>query len=189
MTKYILHGGETSRSSKDNDDFFFEMIKDASDSVLVLLVYFSRPKEQWKSRMSQDVDRFVSVSPDRDIHFVLADEDMDVFKTQIEKADVIYMRGGNTQMLLDTLRNCEDFGNLINGKVVSGSSAGACALSKYFHTGKSESVARDGLGILPLKVFVHYLEDKQEELSELEKYGEELKVYKIPEEKFFVIEC
>jgi len=188
MTKYILHGGETSRPAEDNKKFFFEMTKDLSDPVTILCVYFARPKVTWDKLLEQDKERFSSASPTKILNFIRAENDAKIFKEQIQKADVVYMRGGETEMLFKALKLIENFDPLIKGKVVSGSSAGACALSAYFHTGTDGSKVREGLGILQIKTFVHYAEEKLSDLKELENRGEKLPVYKIPEEKFFVIE-
>lgn len=98
------------------------------------------------------------------------------------------MRGGKTIKLLETLRKVDDFGSLIQGKIVGGSSAGACVLSKYSFSGEgTNKVIKEGLGILPIKTFVHWSEEKTEDLQKLEDYGEKLDIYKIPEEKFAIL--
>ena len=188
MTKYILHGGETSRPSEDNKKFFFEMTNGLADPVKILCVYFSREKENWDRLFNQDKESFSSASPTKVLEFTRAEDDPKIFKEQLQDADVIYMRGGNTDKLIETLKPIENFGELIQNKVVSGSSAGACALSRYFHTGAADSKVREGLGILQIKTFVHYAEEKHKDLQDLEASGEELPIYKIPEEKFFIIE-
>ena len=188
MTKYVLHGGETSRPSEDNKKFFFEMTNGLSDPVKVLCVYFSRNKEDWDRLFNQDKESFSSASPTKVLKFARAEDDPKIFKEQLQNTDVIYMRGGDTDKLIEALKPIKNFGKLIQGKVVSGSSAGACALSKYFHTGTAGSKVREGLGILQIKTFVHYAEEKQKDLQDLENRGQEMPVYKIPEEKFFIVE-
>jgi hypothetical protein len=99
------------------------------------------------------------------------------------------MRGGKTEKLMAALKKVDSFGALIQDKVVGGSSAGANALSKYSFSGEGiNKVVKEGLGILPIKTFVHWSEEKIDDLKKLEEYGEKLDVYKIPEEKFVVLE-
>ena len=188
MTKYILHGGETGRPTEDNKQFFIEMTKGLPDPFTILCIYFARQRDQWDKLLAQDKDRFSSASPKKSLKFICADSDIKIFQEQLQETHVVYMRGGDTDMLLNVLRSIENLNALIKGKVVSGSSAGACALSSYFHTGTHGTTVRNGLGILRIKAFVHYTEEKQNDLEELEKRGEKLPVYKIPEEKFFVIQ-
>lgn len=188
MTKYILHGGATGKQSEDNTNFFLEMTKGVAGSLTILCVYFSRPKEEWLSLFAQDKERFSSVCPTKNLHCILADDHSNFFKEQLQKSDVVYMRGGKTDMLMETLRQVKNFGALLSDKVVGGSSAGACVLSTYFYTGTPGSKIREGFGILPIKIFVHYNEDKQDELEALKSHGVHLPVYKIPEEKFFILE-
>jgi len=188
MTTYILHGGATSRPTEDNKKFFFEMVADVPDSCTILCVYFSRPKEEWGELLTQDKERISSISPKKKLNFVLASDNTKIFTEQIKKAGVLYMRGGKTDMLLEALKPIEHFGSLLKGKIVAGSSAGACVLSTQFYTGTNGSTVRDGLGILQIKIFVHYGEEKKHFVEELEKRGEKLPIYKIPEETFYVIE-
>lgn len=188
MTKYILHGGETSRPFEDNKEFFFEMVKGLLDPVKVLCVYFPRNKEDWDKLFDQDKEGFSSALPTKVLEFTRAEGDPKIFKKQLQKADVVYMRGGNTDKLIEGLKPIENSSELIQGKVVSGSSAGACALSMYFHTGTAGSKVRDRLGILEIKTFVHYSEEKLKDLQDLENRGKKMPIYKIPEEKFFIIE-
>ncbi len=50
MTKYILHGGETSVNNEHNKKFYQEWVKDFEADVVpkILLVYYSREKSEWE---------------------------------------------------------------------------------------------------------------------------------------------
>lgn len=197
MTKYILHGGKTSRPSEDNRKFFAEMTKGLAEPVNVLCIYFAREEKDWPHLFEKDKNNFSSAyaeasadrhaAPEKKINFVLADKDIETLKKQIQEADVVYMRGGETELLKEAFKPIENFEELVEGKIVGGSSAGACVLSTCFCSPNYPD-PKEGFGILKIKVFVHYSDDKQKELQNLESYGEQLPAYKIPEEKFFVIE-
>jgi hypothetical protein len=60
-------------------------------------------------------------------------------------------------------------------------------LSKYYKTWSSDKNIGNWLGILQIKTFVHFSDDKKIELQVLEKYKENLQIYKIPEEKYIII--
>ena len=188
MTKFILHGGETGRKTEDNKKFFSEMTTDLENPVKVLCVYFSRPKDEWDRLFKQDQVNFTKAAPSRQIEFERAEDKTEIFNRQVKKADVIYMRGGTTKILLDTLKTIENFSDLIKDKVVSGSSAGACALSKYYCTGSKDAPISEGLGILNIKTIVHYDPSNEKLLQDMKMQGDRtLEIYKIPEEKLFII--
>jgi hypothetical protein len=187
MTKYILHGGATRNISKDNKRFFSEITNGLNEPINILCAYFSKDEEFWLDLFNQDKINFSSVAPNKTLNFVLADANQDKFIQQIKDSDVIYFRGGNTEMLKNHLINIKNLENLWQGKVVAGSSAGAYILTKYYFNNDDQKIY-SGFNILPIKLIAHYSPEKTEALEKLEKYGENLEVYKIPEEKFFIIE-
>ena len=159
-----------------------------TDDIKILCVYFSREKNIWQEKLEQDKSYFSEANPTKNLSFTMADDDPEAFKNQIKDCDVVYMRGGDTELILNRLKKIENFKELLQDKkIVSGSSAGACALSKYYHTGTIETDAKIGLNVLDMKIFVHYSDDKKEELEKLQKIGEDLPIYKVEEEKFVVI--
>ena len=188
MTKYILHGGQAGRQSPDNKKFFLEMVNGLSDKVNVLCVLFAREKDVWNEKFEEDKRNFSSASPQKVFRFVLANDKTSAFTEQIKQADVIYLKGGNTHWLQDHLAEVPDLKNLLTGKVVAGSSAGALVLSKYYYENDDDTYNK-GLGILPIKTFCHYEEEKSDKLTKLKEFGENIEtIYTIPEEKFFIIE-
>lgn len=188
MTKYILHGGATGNKTDDNKNFFFKATDGLSDPVNVLCIYYAKEeKEKWADLFVEDKINFSSASPQKVLNFVMADDKTSAFTEQLKSADVIYLRGGNTHVLQDYLEKVDDLENLWRDKVVAGSSAGALVLSKYYYENDDDTFNK-GLGILPIKTFCHYTEEKSDKLEKLKKYGEELKIYAISEGKFFIIE-
>lgn len=187
MTRYILHGGETGRQSVDNQKFFNESTNSLSSDAIILCVYFARDKELWLEMFEQDKINFSSSSQQKIFNFTLADDKIPVLKEQIKKADVIYLRGGDTEMLKKALSKIQNFNELWQNKIIAATSAGAYILSKYYYSNSRDNIY-EGFGILPIKTFCHYTEEKSAKLEKLKKHGEDLKTYAIPEEKFFIIE-
>lgn len=187
MTKYILHGGETKRKTPDNIKFFSEVTSGLSDGATILCVYFAREKDRWLKALEQDKLNFSSTTQQKVFKFVIANDKIFTFIEQVKQADVIYLRGGNTEMLKEVLSKVENLSELWQGKIIVASSAGVYVLSKYYYTNSKDDIY-EGFGILPIKTFCHYAEEKYDKLEKLKKYGEDLKVYAIPEEKFFIIE-
>lgn len=187
MTKYILHGGETKRQSPNNKKFFSEITRGLSDGATILCVYFAREKERWSNALEQDKIHFSSTTQQKVFKFVLADDKTDNLIEQIKQADAIYLRGGNTEILKEKLGMVNNLSELWQEKIVAASSAGVYVLSKYYYTNSKDDIYK-GFGILPIKAFCHYTEEKANKLDKLKNFGEDLEVYAIPEEKFFIIE-
>lgn len=186
MTKYILHGGNTSSKADDNKKYFYEIAGGLSEDATILCVYFSRPKEEWQKLFEEDKNNLFSATLKKN-KYIIADDKTDVFIKQLKNADAILLRGGKTEKLIEALNKVDSLDKLIQNKIISGSSAGAYALSKYFYSNDKDKIL-SGLGILPIKTICHYNDKMAEKLEKLKNFGEELEIYKIPEEKFFVIE-
>lgn len=192
MTKYILHGGYTSRKTDDNKKFFSEIVKGLSNPVKILCVYYAKEdKSKWSELFENDKENFSFASPQKTLNLEIANDKTDAFIEQISNADVIYMRGGkSTHILQEYLEKVSDLEKLWSGKVVAGSSAGAIVLSKYYYENDDDMRPYNkGLGILPIKVFCHYTQEQSDKLRKLKEYGENIEtIYTIPDEKFFIIE-
>lgn len=188
MTKYILHGGETKVENESNKKFFFECTNLPQTSVKILCIYFAKVVGPVAEAFEFAKKKFrEAAAPGKEFTFVLADENLEILRKQIQDADVVYIHGGDTNVLKEKLRPLTDFAELIAGKTVAGSSAGAYVLSRYYYS-NSKRVICEGFGMLPLKVFAHWSEEKQEERGLLEEFGEELPVYLLPVTEFVVIE-
>ncbi|USN53101.1 MAG: Type 1 glutamine amidotransferase-like domain-containing protein [Candidatus Nomurabacteria bacterium] len=186
MTKYILHGGALKYDTVDNRAYVQEILKDVPSEPTVLFIPFARDKSLWKEFFDLTKERFSVVALEKSIHFVMASENTQTFIEQIKNADAIYTIGGETLVLLEHMRKVPMLVELWQGKTVAGSSAGAQMLSRYFYHVDSQKF-HQGLGILNVKVFVHWSEDKQDKLEGLESFGEPCEILKIPEQKFLVI--
>lgn len=188
MTKYILHGGETKVDNESNKKFFFECTNLPQTPVKILCIYFAKTSGSLEEAFELAKKKFTeAAAPGKELTLVLADENIDTLRKQIQDADVVYIHGGDTDVLKEKLRPLTDFAELIEGKTVAGSSAGAYVLSQYYYS-NSNSGVREGFGVLPIKVSAHWNEEKQQQRELLEEFGEELPVYLIPETEFVIIE-
>jgi len=170
MTKYILHGGNTSEDNKDNNSFFYEIANSVPKHGLLLLNYFSRDKNDVERCYKQDTNKIIKVSKRKDIKYEITDEN--ILKEQLKKASGMYMRGGRTPQLQKKLLKTKNLENLFKKKTISGSSAGAYVLSRYY-CGNTFNKNRKGLGILDIKLRVHYKEkDDKIVIPELLAYKE-----------------
>lgn len=163
------------------------MTKSLPEPVRILLIYFARPKEEWKELFKNDKDNFIRFNHGVKMEFTMASDSIEILTQQIKENDVIYIRGGNDYSILDKFRKIKNINDLFDGKVVAGSSMGAYVLAKYFYSNSNDQI-KEGGGLLPIKCFAHYHKDKADKLKELEKYKENLKIYAIPDTEFVVIE-
>ncbi|MFA6296775.1 MAG: Type 1 glutamine amidotransferase-like domain-containing protein [Patescibacteria group bacterium] len=185
MIKYILHGGATKIDNKSNQDFNQEIVKDLQEPIKILLVCFAKDKEQWKDAFERHKSYLIKYNLGKNFEFALADENSVRFIDQIKNNHVLYFVGGSDELLQKYLKKINDLGTLFNDKVVVGSSAGANMLAKYYYS-TDDNCIKNGLGILPIKVFCHY-KNNLKELEELKKYKENLKIYTIYETEYLVI--
>ncbi len=152
-TKFILHGGMTSRNDPHNDTFFTEISKGLQDGDKILFVGFARKTDEEQERVYQRDKKVILSHTDKAL--IVEKAQLQSFATQITQADVIYVTGGVTKILKERLLSCPDFSDRIKGKTYAGSSAGANVVSLYHTSGFVEGI-QEGLGILPLCVMAHY---------------------------------
>lgn len=189
--KYILVGGYPQRASDGGKAFAEELIKGYSEPVKILECLFARPKDNWETAFAQDKEFFTKHLPDKKLEFRMADPKQ--FKEQVEWADAIYIRGGASEAVLLALANQgAGWEKELDGKTLAGSSAGAHAIAKYYY-GLDDLKIGEGLGLLPLKIIVHYRSnynapniDWDEAEIELKQYKEDLSILKLAEGQFEV---
>ena len=185
MTKYILHGGKTSEPYESNQNFFREIAAGLAEPIKVLIVQFAREEEKWPEQFEWEKGKFGFLK--KRIEFTPADPDLEVFRAQVARADAVFLIGGDTQLLYEKLKNIENISELFRGKTIAGSSAGANVLAKYYYS-NDYLRPEDGLGILPIKAFVHYSDAEfKDALGELKNYKENLEIKTIPEKEFIIM--
>ena len=189
MIKYILHGGETGISNKNNEAFYQEWVKDFKSDFIptILLVYFSRPLEEWGKLEKQDKERFAKFTNNRLVNFIVTNTDMNIFHEQVKSADVIYVRGGSSEVLMSILFPVKDkLLSMLDNKVYAGSSAGVRVLCGF--TRSINTDWKEGFGLLPINAFVHYSEELLGDLEFFKKNHPDNKneYLLIPETEFLI---
>lgn len=178
QTKYILHGGFPPDQKQVNDNFFKEILVDTGRQVNILIVYFAT--DNGDKYYPQDIKQFEKNNDGKKLHFDKADDKL--FIKQLKNADVIYFHGGSSLQLLAKLKEFPRFSEKMTGKVVAGDSAGANMLSTVFYS-KKNGVCQ-GLGILPIKLIPHYIEEFKDKLSSV---NPTLQTIRLPEYSFTVL--
>lgn len=183
MTKYILHGGNSRDINPDNDGFFREMTLGSVGKTLVLLNYFSREDDEVEKLAEQDKQRFLQNSENKDLEFEIAHPDG--LTDQLQRAFVMYMRGGETDWLTSKIKKTGNLEGLFRNKVIAGSSAGVYTLSKYYW-GNDTAKIGEGIGVLNIKAFCHYSPKDREIVDKLLNYKESLPLFTLPNYKWTV---
>lgn len=183
MTKFILHGGGETKRNEKNDQFFSEFIKNLPNSAKVLLIYFAVEDGLVVEKHPLYEEYFGDLANGKDIELKIASKKN--FIEELRWADGVYFRGGDTDLLLDQMKEYPNFKQEILKKdLVAGSSAGVYFLSE-FSLSSSRGIIYEGLGVLPIKVNCHYQEDK--DISRLDDYPGELLLLKEGEYKIIEI--
>jgi len=193
MTKYVLNSGGIRNNPESTKKFFAEIVKGLDKNPKVLVCCFAELREDWERKYKQYLEFYPEgVNP----VFELALPEH--FAEQVKNTDVIYIRGGDDQLLMHRLGGF-DLPKLWDRKVVATSSAGSNVLVKHFWTCDWRKCL-DGFDILPIKFLSHYKSlygaddprgpvDWDKGYNELENYGDKtLPIHALKEGEFVVLE-
>ena len=184
MIKFILHGGSSNQPSPDTDAFYREMTAGSKGKFTTLLNYFSRKDEEVERLTEKDKARFLANSDNKELVFEVADRER--FAQQMQRADCLFMKGGETAKLVDAMSRYENLTELFKDKVIAGSSSGAYVLSKYYWENDIDTLG-DGLGFFNIKMFCHYAADQLEKVEKLRNYKENLPLLCLPDHKWVIM--
>lgn len=192
MTTYILAGGNDRTTPGYGEHLQAEISKYVAKSK-ILSCFYSSPEEAWPEKAAGWENWFRTYFGS-DVSYSYARQD--IFLAQIDDADVVYLHGGNTQLLFDTLPATDELISHFAGKIVVGSSAGANALSTNYWSSTQARPLR-GLGFTKLNIMVHYgtlsheklprtPEDWRREEAEFAQHIGGTEIVKLPEGQFVV---
>lgn len=164
-TKFILHGGTTKgRADEKDSKLYAEILREAPQNPKVLLVFFAKEDERVEASAKKVTAEFERNKWQAVIRFERATKAS--FEQQVRAADVIYFHGGKTLRLLEALKDFPNLKNSLKGKIVAGESAGANMLAEFYYSPSSDKIG-EGLGILPLKIIPHYLDQYRGKLDRI----------------------
>ena len=119
----------------------------------ILDIWFAMTKEQYKKYD----DIFAEIYKNNNMLFERKVATEENFIEECKWADVINIHGGSSNLLFPKMQKY-DLNILYEDKIIIGSSAGAKFLSSYSPNWNGKN-SRQGSGILPLNVIVHYGDD------------------------------
>lgn len=167
MNKFILHGGFSIEKfpAQEDDNFFTEILKDTTENVKILLVYFAEREEMIQIRIEQDKESFKKIGKLKKLEYKIATKEN--FQEECRWADVIYLHGGRTSNLLEKLKKYENIKQIFTGKTIAADSAGVNVLAQFSY-GRNSKETKEGFRILPFKVVVHYIDGDINPLKDTE---------------------
>jgi hypothetical protein len=191
-TTYILAGGNDRAAEGYGERLSTEIAKHLTNPK-ILSCFYSWPPETWEAKSHDWHDWFARYFG-TDFQYDYARTD--TFLEQIDAADVIYLHGGFTWLMFETLPSVDDLKRHFKGKVVVGGSAGANVLSKNYWS-SSRAIPAHGLGIVDINVMVHYgtlnhdgkirvPDDWVQETAAFQKFIGDDKITRLPEGQFVV---
>lgn len=165
MTTYILHGGRYKVESPDNDYFFKQFTEHVhKDKVIILICYWARPKEKWAPLFEMDKVKIAKQTSKKvDVQMV---ESVDVLRARLPNADVLFVSGGEEELLRPYMSQLGFLQEMLQGKVFIGSSMGTFLASKNYVLSLStqnENTVYKGLGLIPYNTLCHWNIEKNKE--------------------------
>ncbi len=119
----------------------------------VAFCIFAQDESEWDETLKWNTDMFNSYKGQRSIFYRTMT--FDNFTEVSAWADVIYVPGGDPELLLRRLASCGDVAKLWDGKVITGSSAGADFMCEGFIYLQNKSYGR-GLGWVKATCIPHW---------------------------------
>lgn len=188
-TRFLLHGGRVKLNDERNNSFFRELVKDLSDGDIVLSIGFAGHDEAKRLEYFERDKKFLLSQAETEIQVINAT--YDDLPNQIRAAKSIYITGGDVPKLINDIRRYPHFLKLLKGKLVAGTSAGACLFSTYYLNCPKLEVLQ-GLGVFPIRLAVHYgsleFNSTDATVKLLEKYSQDLELVRLEECEWIVKE-
>jgi|TARA_Y100000310_G_C20584758_1_gene764802 peptidase E len=182
--KIYLEGGGDIREG-ENDELDLAAIGCAKNKRVYVLDLTSNDEEkvaQYRSFFEQYFKRLGV----EEIGFASLSESLEEIKGKLGEAGIVYLPGGDTEVLIDNLRQ-RKIGSLLENleSVIIGNSAGAMVLCREAICAKEGREIMEGVGVLDLAIEVHYDETHDEAMNEL---SEEREIYGVPEKGAIIAE-
>lgn len=151
-----MHGGNIRSTNDGGKAYFKAIVKGLGEQPKILLCFFASSPKEWNEQYKDFSERITKELKTHQIKpiFELALENG--YKEQAGRADVLFIAGGDCDVLHDKAKKVQGFiESLSTIKVVAGSSAGAILLSKYSWCCDDRDISV-GLGTVPVTCMVHY---------------------------------
>ncbi len=177
---YLLGGADSKKGeTKEIDSRIFSELDNKNIFVINLTTDDKAKVKFYKEFLSS----YFSEVGAEDINFLSDSKSQEEIKEKINNSGLIYVMGGNTEILIENAKRLNLLPLLKSFKgIIVGNSAGAYLLcNQYVRT--SDSKLTKGFGLVNINLKAHYLDEFDKQLLELSKDSE---IYAIPEESFIL---
>lgn len=185
MRTFVLVGGDINSADSEKDRYYSFLSRNLGDDILI--IPFARDESEWITILENTKEELADYH--HNVNVEIASTDVALFKEQIEKARTIIIRGGSTDKLVNTLGSLNFAGLNLDGKTISGNSAGAYALSRSYYS-LTDHTVKNGLGLVNCNVVVHYKSSSYRDIDwakAVESLGNDRPTLLIPERTFCVV--
>ena len=164
MTTFLLHGGATSKNIPENDRFFAQFTERVDkNEVKILLCYWARKKDEWKKLFDRDTAK-ITQNTQKEVKFHVVEDIADLF-SKINDFDVLYVAGGDAELLEPYYPDLSQLQEKLDGKVYAGISMGAFMASESYvlsFDSQDDERLHNGIGLVPIQTLCHWnVEDKR----------------------------
>lgn len=176
MITCFLIGGYIYKSADGGKVFCDKLFSTASSRpVKILDCLFGNEEGSWKKKYQNHKQFFLNNSSEFELELATIKN----FIEQLKKSDVLFLQGGNPQLILSLLDASGDWIKELKGKVLIASSGGVDAIATYYGVGKTMNIG-EGRGLLPIKFIPHWKSEyySLEEEIDWENLKEKLQSYK-----------
>ena len=180
MRLYFIGGGDiANRELKEIDN----VIISNTDKKNILIFSWTTDDQEKLDKYCSFMTSYFKKLGINDVVFASLDDSAENLKKKISNSSMIYIPGGNTEYLLQRIKE-KDLSRMLRtyDRIIAGNSAGALAMCREVILTKDKDTPRtkvvEGMGLVDFSVDVHYNEIHEKELLELSKGRN---IYAIPE--------
>jgi len=175
--KIYLEGGGDIRKG-ENDHLDRKALNESKNKKVYILDLTSNDREK-VAQYRLSLEEYFRRLGAKKVDFVSTSQSLNEIEEKLMSAGVVYIPGGDTEVLINNLKHRKISSLLINlESIFVGNSAGAMVLCNEAICAYEKRGIIDGLGLVGIAIDVHYDKTHDKKLNELSKKRE---MYAIPE--------
>ncbi|MEA3329638.1 MAG: Type 1 glutamine amidotransferase-like domain-containing protein [Nanoarchaeota archaeon] len=179
---YLLGGAREEKTYADLDK---EIVEGLENKSMLVIDFAKSDKEKIADKKERLKNHFGKLGI-KSITFTSDYDSNEEIKKQISEVEFIHIVGGDTELLIEQLRQRDLIPDLKNFEgIIEGNSAGAMLLCREAICADEGREIIKGVGILNLQIDVHYNKTHDKKLIEISK---DKKIYGIPEQSAIIVE-
>lgn len=149
--RHLILGGGKQWDGSDEGAAWIRAVTKGRQDIKAAFCHFARPESEWNDASSSTIQFITKFAATHDTQTLTHQN----FKEVSAWAEVIWVTGGDPELLMEQLKKHENPENLWQGKTIAGTSAGADMMCKDYVYLQSREVGQ-GFGWLDMNVLVHW---------------------------------